>query len=179
MKGRSAVVELAHRILRLYENNDNERGVQFNFGELNNDDPMNVVSGHAWVTGSVRVANQEDVKVFLDAVARVEAEPPYLEGTQTKITVNTSKTALLMERNERNAALFETIRQAGALLGQDLAEKPRAGFGDVCYFNSKGCACVDGLGPWSMRAHSSDEHIYIPSLVERTALFLTVLGRME
>ncbi|MBQ4234926.1 MAG: M20/M25/M40 family metallo-hydrolase, partial [Firmicutes bacterium] len=61
--GRSAMFELAFQLMELLKYNDDERGIQFNVGRVVNDDPANVVSGHATAAISVRIANSL-IRVF-------------------------------------------------------------------------------------------------------------------
>lgn len=73
--GRSALLEAAHRALKLYESNDDERGIQFNVHNIISDDPINVVSSHASAKVSVRVANKADMDRVEEIVAQVAARP--------------------------------------------------------------------------------------------------------
>lgn len=177
LDGRSAIMEVAARIMKLYESNIDERGIQFNVGPVVNDDPTNIVSGHATAKVSVRVANQADIETVKELVAKVEAAPAYIEGTTTKITID--KISVPMERTDANHAIYEIVRDAGRLLGQELPEQATGGGGDASYFNYMGCPSVDALGPYMYKIHAPDESMRISSIEEKTRLFGVVLGTLE
>lgn len=178
LDGRSAVVEIAHRIKRLYENNDPENEIFFNFGAVTSADPLNVLSGHASVLADVRVASKAGMAKAKEIIERVMAEPPYLDGTVTTVKCLKEATRIL-EREEKNLKLYEEAKKAACLLGQgELKDKVSGGFGDVNYFSSKGLSAIDGLGPKAHDIHNTNESITVKSLTERTALFVAMLAMM-
>ena len=177
LDGRSAAVELCHRIIRMYESNLNERGIQFNVGEIKNFDPANIVSGHATANVSVRVSNQSDIETVKEIVERLNKEEPYLDGTTT--TINIVSTSNPMERTEASGKVYEIVRDAGRLLGKELPEQATGGGSDGNYFSSKGVPTVDGLGPYMYKIHSFDESMRISSIEEKIALFGVVLGTLD
>ena len=82
LDGRSATVELGHMLVRLYENNDNVRGIQFNPAALYGGDyGTGIVSDHATAKVGVRVACQADIDKVKEIISRVEKET-YIEGTK-------------------------------------------------------------------------------------------------
>ncbi len=175
--GRSALLELASRALKLYEHNDNERGIQFNVHNIISDDPINVVSSHATAKVSVRVANKADMDKVEEILAKVEAEPAYIPDTVTKITVNSF--SVPMERTEANYKVYELVRDAGRLMGKELPEQATGGGSDANYLNFHGVPTVDALGPYMYKIHAFDESLRISSIEERTKLFCVVLGTLE
>ena len=177
LDGRSATAELAHKILALYKENIDERGLQFNVGPLyGGDSGVGVVSDHATAKVGVRVANQADVDTVREIVARVEKNT-FIEGTSTTISVDSVGTP--MERNERNVALYQKVNAAAHLLGYDLPEQATGGGSDASYFSAKGVASVDGLGPYMYKMHAMDESMRLSSVTEKTELFAVVLGTLE
>lgn len=177
LDGRSATVELASKILKLYQSNDNARGIQFNIGKLyGGEDGTGVVANHATAAAGVRVANQKDIDTVKEIVKRVEADT-YIEGTTTTITIN--RISVPMERNEANVKVYQIVHNAGRILGKELPEQATGGSGDASYFNYKGVPTVDALGPYMYKIHSTDESMKISSIEEKTALFAAVLGTLE
>ena len=177
LDGRSATVELADKILKLYQSNDNERGIQFNVGKLyGGEDGTGVVADHATAAVGVRVANQADIDTVKEIVARVEKDV-YIEGTKTTISID--RIGVPMERSEKNVKLYEFVRDAGRLLGMELPEQATGGGGDASYFSYKGIPTVDAMGPYMYKIHATDESMRISSIETRTCLFGVVLGVME
>lgn len=176
LEGRSAITELSYRILKLYESNIDERGIQFNVGTVVNDDPANIVSGHAKASVSVRVANQADIDTVKEIVERRNADPAYIDGTVTKITID--RIGVPMERTPENYKVYEIVRDAGRLLGVELPEQATGGGGDASYLNYNGVPTVDALGPYMYKIHSPDESMKISSIEEKLKLFGVVLGTL-
>lgn len=174
--GRSAVVELAHKILAFYEHNDNERGIQFNMAALESPQKTNIVPDHAACKVSVRVANDEDIETVKKVVEEVQNDT-YIEGTVSRVTLD--EIGVPMARTEGNVALYQKVKAAGALLGEDLPEQATGGSGDAAYFSYAGIPTVDALGPYQYKIHSHDESMRLSSVKEKTELFGVVLGTYE
>ncbi len=177
--GRSAVLELCHRITRLYQSNDDARGIQFNTGKLwGSEYGNNVVPDHARATGSVRVANKADIQEVLDICAAVEAEAPFIEGTTCKITVD--EIGKPMERNEANLALYAKMKAVGNLMDMELPEQAAGGGSDASYFSFLGVPALDALGGYIITGmHSYEECFRISSLEDKTKLFAAFLGSLK
>ena len=176
LEGRSAVTEAAYLIKRLYESCDSERGIYFNAGQIKNDDPMNIVSGHATVEFSARIADNADLEYVNQTVAKIESEPPYIEGVERKFEIEPHYP---MERSEGNVALYHKVRSVGRLLGYELPEQKSSGSGDGSFFTFNGIPTIDGLGAYMYQIHSFDESMRISSLEEKTCLFASVLGLLD
>lgn len=176
LEGRSAITEAAYLIQRFYESCAPERGIYFNAGKIENDDPMNIVSGHATVEFSVRIADQADLEYVNQTVARIEGEPPYIEGVKRKFEIEPHYP---MERSKANVALYHKVRSVGRLLGYELPEQKSSGSGDGSFFTLHGIPTVDGLGAYMYKIHSFDESMRISSLEEKTCMFAAVLGLLE
>lgn len=177
LDGRSATVELAHKILALYNENIHERGIQFNVAALyGGDTGTGVVSDHATAEVGVRVANQADIATVKEILAKVEKDT-FIEGTTSRVFMH--KEGVPMERTEANVKLYEMVRSASLLMGHDLVEQTSGGTGDSSFFSSHGIASADALGPYMYKFHSHDESMRLSSLVEKTRLFSVVLGFID
>ncbi|HLU22729.1 MAG TPA: hypothetical protein VKZ77_09645 [Bacillaceae bacterium] len=64
-------------------------------------------------------------------------------------------------------------------LGFDLSAEKRGGKSDGNLTAAMGIATVDGLGPVGGKAHTEDEYLYIPSLMERTLLLAKIIDRLS
>ena len=177
LDGRSAIMEVAHRMMLLYESNLDDRGIQFNVGPVINDDPTNVVSGHAQAKVSVRVKNKADMATVEEIVKRVNDAPAYIPDTVTKVTVDGF--SVPMEKTPENTAVYEMVKFAGSLIDYDLPEQATGGGSDANKLNYMGIPSVDALGPYMYEIHSTNEHMSIASIERRTRLFCLVLGIMD
>lgn len=176
LDGRSAITEIAHLIQRFYESAVPEQGIYFNAGKVENDDPLNIVSGHACVEFCVRVANKADMDTVYRIVDKLEKEPPYIDGVSRTFRIEPH---LPMERTKANVALYEKVRSIGQLLGHQLPEQKSGGSGDASFFAYHGIPTVDGLGVYMYKIHSVEESMRISSVEEKTCLFGTILGCLD
>jgi glutamate carboxypeptidase len=84
-----------------------------------------------------------------------------------------------MERTPGVAALFKQARAIGQELGLDLTEGSTGGGSDGNFTAALGIPTLDGLGARGGGAHADDEHILIPSLVERATLLAALLMELQ
>lgn len=79
-----------------------------------------------------------------------------------------------MLTTERSLELLRLVQEAGREVGVDIDETPTGGCSDgnhASYY----APTIDGLGPQGTGAHSPDETLIVPTLVERSkvlALFI-------
>ena len=176
--GRSAVLELAHKMLALYAKNDNVRGIQYNCAVLDSyGTPANVVTPHASAKVSVRLANKEDAEIIKRDLMSLENDNFFADGTKTTVTINGM--GIPMEPTEGNVALFKRIQAVGAELGLDIQEQRVGGSGDASWFSNEGIPTIDALGPYMYDIHSTDEHLRISSIPERTWLTAAFLASLK
>ena len=174
LDGRSAVIELAQKIVYLYEHNDNTRKIQFNVvAPKDGGDASNIVPSYAEATVSVRIRNQED-DIYVKKVCAELEKHAYIDGCITKVTL--LRKSLPMERTEKNIRLYQLIADVGKKLGMELPEQSSGGSGDAATFTQMGIPTVDGLGPYMYCIHSFEESFRISSIAEKTKLFSAILG---
>jgi len=170
--GRSAIVELAHQILRLEHLQDDAAGTTINVGVIQGGTTANVVPARAWAEIDVRVASKaEEARIYdaLHALCPVTAD--------VSLAVSGSFTRPPMERTPAIAALFEQARQLVWRLGLgfELTEGSTGGGSDGNFTAALGVPTLDGLGARGGGAHADDEHILVASLPERAALLYHLL----
>lgn len=174
LDGASAVVELASRIQKLYEQNDDEAGIQFNIAKIYDGmDRMNVVPDYARAAVNARVRNEKDARCVEQAMNSLTRDP-YIPRCSTE--VKCTKFFRPMERNQANYDLYSKVAAVGKELGMELPEQSSGGYGDSCAFSSMGIPVVDALGPYMYHIHSFEESLRISSIPERMRLFCAVLG---
>jgi glutamate carboxypeptidase len=168
--GASAIVELAHQIVKIHALNDVKTGTTLNVGVVRGGTVPNVVAA--------RAAAQIDVRATtLDSAARIDQALRSLEpataGTRVKVEGRFGRPP--MERTPAIAALFDQARQIGRGLGIELTEGSTGGGSDGNFTAAIGIPTLDGLGVRGGGAHADDEHIQIDSLPERAALLAALL----
>ena len=77
-----------------------------------------------------------------------------------------------------DGALFEAVRDAGALLGQDIAWKPSGGVCEGNNLHAAGLPNIDTLGVRGGDIHSDQEFAWPDSFVERAQLSALILCKI-
>jgi glutamate carboxypeptidase len=172
--GASAIVELAHQILKIQSLNDPQSGTTLNVGVIHGGTTANVVPAEAEAHVDARATT-------LAAAARVETAMRELrpEIPGTRLFVDGGFTRPPMERSPAIAALFAQAREIARGMGLDLSEGATGGGSDGNFTAALGIPTLDGLGIRGGGAHALDEHIIVESLPERAALLAHLILRLS
>jgi len=173
--GRSAVVELAHQILRFQAMQDLSAGTTINIGVIQGGTTSNVVPANASADIDVRVVSvAEESRI----VAAFQALVPAIDGIRLHLAGSFNRPP--MERTPAVAALFEQARAiARESLGLALTEGSTGGASDGNFTAALGVPTLDGLGARGGGAHADDEHVLVSSLSERAALLFHLLQSLR
>jgi glutamate carboxypeptidase len=172
--GRSAIVELAHQVLRLQGLQDLAAGTTLNVGVIRGGTTANVVPAQASAEIDVRAAARAEA----DRITRsLQALSPVTPDVRLAITGQFTRPP--MERTPAIAALFDQARRIGRSLGLELTEGATGGGSDGNFTAALDIPTLDGLGARGGGAHADDEHILIDSLPERAALLAALLLELQ
>ncbi len=174
-KGRSAIEELAHKIIQLYELSDHENGISVNVGLIEGGSSANTVSDHAEAQIDVRMKEMEQVELIEEKLEKICSTT---EVAGTKILLEGEMNRPPMEKNKKTRALLRLIQAVGDEIGIVIEDTATGGGSDASFTSSLGVATIDGLGPIGGNAHSDKEYLEIPSLVERSHLLATIIKRL-
>ena len=161
-KGINAIVEAAHKILKLEELKDPE-GLTCNCGVIRGGTVANTVAEECSFLADIRFANQEQCEQA-QALVQELAEHSYLPGCTCRLEKVSDRPAMPLE--DRNLALLETINGIYAQVGLDaLIGKKERGGSDTAYTTRAGIPCLDGFGVDGDGIHSVREYALLSSLV--------------
>ncbi len=169
-QGRSAIVELAHQVLRLQAFNDPSSGLTVNAGVVHGGTVPNVVAARASAVVDVRATTAESAR-SIERTLRSLA--PVTAGT--RLTVSGQFNRPPMERTPSIAVLYEQACAIARRYGIELCEGSTGGGSDGNFTAALGIPTLDGLGVLGAGAHADDEHILIDSLSQRAALLGALL----
>lgn len=176
LEGRSAILELAHKIIEFYNFNDYKKGIYYNIAPISGGRPNGIVAGHAHaefcVAGIPTNADFADIEAKLRSLENSVT----VHGTKVKVQYHTLFPAF--EKCEQNHTAYELLKKAAEILNRDICEIGVDGATDAAYFSSLGIPTVDALGPFGKDIHTVNECMYIPSLKLSTAFFAFILGCM-
>ncbi len=160
-KGASAILEAAHKIIKLETLKDHE-GITCNCGVISGGTVRNTVAENCTFTVDIRYATKEQlewVKQFLNEVASTSA----VEGCTCEIKNFGGRAA--MEKTERN---FELLDKINGILVENGFEpfdaQGRNGGSDAADVTVYGIPCVDNLGAKGGSIHSTNEYAFLSSL---------------
>lgn len=171
-KGRSAIVELAHQLLKLQSIARPELGTSLNAGQVGGGTANNVVPEKAWAEIDARVS-------LLEEASRLDAEMrsmliPVTADVQVAVSGGLNRPPMV--RKEGTIKLFQQAREIAKMLGIDLKEGGTGGGSDGNFTSAAGCPTLDGLGLEGAGAHAPHEQIELKSLPFRAVLLAGMLA---
>lgn len=174
--GASAVRELANLIVKLTDRSDLSIGMNYNVAPISGGGNTVVVADHAEASFCVPIDSPEVFKRTQQDVLEYLPAQGIVPGCTIETSIEMEFPAMV--RNEDNVKLYEKIRFAGELMGLELPEEKSSNPADCGFFSELGVPVVDGLGPYMYNIHTTDEHMLIHTLTERTQLLGILLATL-
>ncbi len=163
--GRSAVLEIAHKVIDIQNATDWEKGTTFNVGLIQGGTVVNAVPDAASIQIDVRYLQPEyieDIQQTLQQIAAKQYVP------DTKATLQKAAGFAPMKRTEATEQLFETVKKTYEEMG---LPKPHAmmvgGGSDSAYTVLAGVPTVCAMGVKGAYNHTPREYADTASLFER------------
>lgn len=169
-RGRSAIEELAHQILRLHALTDYEVGTSVNVGVVRGGTRSNIVAASAEAEVDVRFCTMDEGERIRQVIVGLS---PVLPDIEISVTGGIERPP--MKRTPEGARLFRIARGFAQDLGFDVCEEFSGGASDGNFTAAMGIPTLDGLGPLGVGSHATNEHVVIASLPQRTALMARLL----
>lgn len=174
--GRSAVEELAHKILNIQAETDWQEGTTVNCGVIAGGTVANAVPEHAWVKVDVRFKTTAGMERIEKAFQKI-AKKQYVESTTTcckKLVVFPP-----MERLESSEKLFERAEAIAEKYGFPKAKAIAVGGGsDSAHLTACGIPTLCALGVRGQFNHTEREWAEEESLFERTKMLMALLSEL-
>ena len=174
-EGANAVAGAAIIAARLHALNGQREGVTINVAKISGGGALNVVADNAVVRFNVRVPDAQSSAWISESVQQIAAEPPF-PGLTLDLHGGMTRAPKPMDASQ--TALFEAVRQTGALLGQTLAWKPSGGVCEGNNLHAAGLPNIDTLGVLGGDIHSDQEFAWPASFVERAQLSALILCKI-
>lgn len=168
----SALLEIAHRIIRLESLNQGRDKLSLNAGTAEGGLATNIVPDKARCDFEIRFWNEKDLQRVEDAI-KSDIEKPVVEGCRLKLVKGKHRPPLNQGEKEKN--LFSLVLQTAEMLGQKVVEEHRNGGSDASWLSSAGIASIDGLGPEGDLDRTEEEYIITDTLFERIELTANIL----
>jgi glutamate carboxypeptidase len=167
-KGRSAILEIAHKIIAVQALTDYGKGITFNVGTVKGGIARNAVPDRAEIEIDVRVTELNQLDYVNRKIDEIAAHT-YVEGTTT--TCVRGAGIAPMSRTAGNEKLFALVRSVSESLGFGTPSAVVSGGGsDSSYSVKAGVPTIDQMGVKGQWNHSDREYAVVASLFERTKL---------
>lgn len=170
-KGVNAIEELVcqlHRQKRLANG-----GVTLSVNQAGGGERANVVAEEAWAVMDIRFWSSAQKERIVGSFKNLK---PFRAGAKLKCAIESLSPP--MERTKASSQLFRQAKKIAASMDICLAEGRTGGGSDASIASSLGVATLDGLGPDGAGIHAENEHLLLPSLVQRTALLTELLRQL-
>ena len=174
-KGRSAILEAAHQVVALHGLNGRWPTVTVNAGVIRGGTRTNVVAERCEVHVDLRASA---VDAFDAAASEIErlVSAPVVDGVSASLSRSAGHPP--MEKSPASARIVELARSIASDLGFELHDAATGGASDANTTAALGIPTIDGLGPIGGDDHSVDEWLDLDSVVPRTTLLASLIGRI-
>lgn len=171
-RGRSAIVEAAHKALALTALNGRWPGVTVNVGVMRGGMRPNIVAEWAELEIDLRAESRDDMEAAAAVIREIGGQ-----STVPDVTATVTGRAWWWPM-EKSAATVELAEMAAGLagrLGFELRDTSTGGASDANTTSAAGAPTLDGLGPVGGNAHAPSEYMELDSIVPRTTLLAALL----
>ncbi len=174
-RGRSAILEAAHKTIALQALNGRWPGVTVNVGVVAGGTRTNVVPERCRLEVDVRSTAEDTLREAEAEVERIAAE-----HTVPDVSATTRSGAWHrpMEKREGGARLAALAIDVAAELGFELRDAATGGASDANTTSAAGVPTLDGLGPVGGDDHGPKEWIDLTSVVPRISLLAGLISRV-
>src|SRR6266704_6937016 len=175
-RGRSAVIELAHKMIAIHNLNTMFRGVTFNVTRISSSEQLNVVPDVAHCYISVRAFDEEGLDQAAAALEAIRAGCS-IPGTRTTLARTRGRTPY--KATDGITRLVEMAQAEGKSLGLQLMAESKGGVSDANLLAESGIPALDSLGPVGGGMHDLHrEYLRVESVPLRGALLAGLIHRL-
>jgi glutamate carboxypeptidase len=176
-RGRSAIRELAEKVLRIEAMTDYTRGVTLNVGTIQAGTKRNIVPDHAEAWVDVRYDDAERGEEIRKQLEQLAAEV-FVDGTQTRLWGALHRPP--KPASEDTLHLLQQYEDVARELGLATPASLHAGGGtDGSLMSAVGLPTLDSIGVRGGKAHTEGEFVVLGSLPERAAIAAILLRRLS
>ncbi|HBI84177.1 M20 family metallopeptidase [Orrella sp. NBD-18] len=174
-KGRSAIREMAHQILKLEAMTDYDRGITVSVGTISGGTVTNTVPAHCEVMVDFRIP---DMPAGEEVLARMQALSPVGPDVSLEIDVELNRPPMV--KTPESTRLVEKLKGCASQAGFQLEDAPMTGGGSDANFTAAlGIPSVDGLGAEGDGAHTLNEYVFVSALPRRLQFWRNILATLE
>jgi glutamate carboxypeptidase len=147
--------------------------ITVNTGIIKGGERVNIVPDSASAYLDIRFWNTTQKTKIINSLKELR---PTIRGAKVKHSVESYLPPL--EKSKASDRLFARVTEIAAGINVNLEAGKSGGGSDASIASNTGVATLDGLGPDGAGIHAEDEHLLLPSLIERTALLTELLCQL-
>ena len=175
--GRSAILEIAHKIIDVQNLTDWDKGISFNVGVMQGGKTSTAVPDYAKIDIAVRYKDPDDLPWILEQLQAVGAKT-YIDGTTTQVAF--MEGIKPMKTTEGVKQLFELVKKTSEENGFGTPyAKYVGGASDSAYTIIAGVPTVCSMGVKGGRNHSPEEFAIVDTIFERAKLMIACVLNMD
>lgn len=176
-RGRSAVIELAHKMIAVHQLNSMFPGITFNVTRISSSEPLNVVPDAARCHISVRAYDERGLNLAYETLEHIVSGSS-VPGTHTRLVRTRGRTPYTA--TPEILRLVEQAQQEGQALGLNIVAESKGGVSDANSLVGAGVSTLDSLGPVGGGMHDLNrEYLRIDSLPVRGSLLAGLIHRLS
>ncbi len=176
-RGRSAIEEISHKILKLQQLNNYDEGISVNVGLVQGGTSTNTIPSVARADIDVRFNNEQQAADIVKKITEISQEE-HVSGTVTKLKGDISRPPML--KTSETEQLMNVIHEVADDLGITIREVSSGGGSDASFTASEGIPTVDGMGPMGEFSHSEkEEYTDLKTFPQFTALLAKTIEKLS
>ncbi|HNS32709.1 MAG TPA: M20/M25/M40 family metallo-hydrolase [bacterium] len=164
---KSALLEMAHRIIWLESLNQGRDKLSVNAGRIEGGLATNIVPDRVKCNFEIRFWDEKELKKNIDMIKSKLSEP-VISGCVLELTEGKHRPPLSQGEGEKK--LYRCVSRTASLLGQKVKEEHRNGGSDASWLSAAGVPSIDGLGPVGDLDRTEEEYIITETMFERIEL---------
>lgn len=161
---KSAILELAHKIIEIEKLNDSRTQISANVGKISGGVGPNTISENAKAIIDIRFISNEDEKRIKQKLSDIESAC-FVEGVKSKLEITSGRGS--MDESELNLSFYEDIKKIVDKYPVKFGREFRGGVSDANTIAKIKIPVLDGFGPIGADDHSRNEFILKDSIIER------------
>lgn len=175
-KGRSAVIELAHKMIAIHNLHTLFPGVTFNVTRLSSSEPLNIVPDAAQCHISVRAYTEQGLDMAAAALEKIAAGCS-IPDTHTRLLRTRGRMAY--RATPEILQMIELAQVEGSALGLAIVAESKGGVSDANLLMEAGLPALDSLGPIGGGMHDlKREYLHVDSIPLRGALLAGLIHHL-
>jgi Acetylornithine deacetylase/Succinyl-diaminopimelate desuccinylase and related deacylases len=177
-RGRSAILEMAHKVIDIQNLTNWDKGYTFNVGTINGGTIFNAVPGVCEIDVDIRYLDPNVVPEIKEKIDEI-VEKTYIEGTRTEL-VDFHVGISAMQTTDGVKKLFKLLAETSEENGFGKATDKLVGGGsDSAYTVIAGVPTVCSVGVKGANNHAPEEYAVVESMFERAKLIIATVLKLK